>query len=174
MTSHNDNMLAPLGVFRFQVDFAETPLGSAGAGSPVVLCSGAFAECTGLEATMEPKVINEGGRNYGPVQRAGPVVFGTVMLKRGMTSTRHLWQWFKLVGGGAYAHRLQVTITQFDLSGQGVLSWRLVRALPVKFKAADLNASSVEVGVEELHLAHEGLDQVEPAVASLAQASGAA
>ena len=174
MTAHNDNMLAPLQVFRFQVDFAETPLGSDEGGSPVVLCSGAFAECTGLEATMEPKVINEGGRNYGPVQRAGPVVFGTVMLKRGMTSNQHLWQWFKLVGGGAYAHRLKVTITQFDTAGKGAFSWRLLRALPVKFKAADLNARSVEVGVEELHLAHEGLEQIEAAVAKLPQAAGSA
>jgi hypothetical protein len=29
--------------------------------------------------------------------------------------------------------------------------------MPVKFKAADLNARGSEVGVEELHLAHEGL-----------------
>lgn len=167
MTAHNDNLLVPLQVFRFQVDFAETPLGSGDKGSAVKLCSGAFSECTGLEATMEPKVINEGGRNYGPVQRAGPVVFGTVMLKRGITSTQHLWQWFKLVGGGGYAHRLLVTITQFDTAGKGVFSWRLLRAMPVKFKAADLNASAVEVGVEELHLVHEGLEQAAAAVASL-------
>jgi hypothetical protein len=29
--------------------------------------------------------------------------------------------------------------------------------LPVKFKAADFNAKGAEVGIEELHLAHEGL-----------------
>jgi hypothetical protein len=29
--------------------------------------------------------------------------------------------------------------------------------MPVKFKFADLNAKGTEVGIEELHLVHEGL-----------------
>jgi hypothetical protein len=29
--------------------------------------------------------------------------------------------------------------------------------MPVKFKAADLNAKGTDIGIEELHLAHEGL-----------------
>ena len=41
-------------------------------------------------------------------------------------------------------------------AGVTVLTWGLKRALPVKFKAADLNGRGSEVGVEELHLAHEG------------------
>lgn len=152
----DDNTLAPFHVFRFQVEFEETKLG-AGAGATVELCSGAFSECTGLEATMEPKVIKAGGRNYGVAQRAGPVTFATVILKRGMTTTRHLWRWFEAVSGGGYAYRMNVTITMFDAAGQRVLRWKLENAMPVKFKAADFNAKATEVGIEELHLAHEGL-----------------
>lgn len=156
-----DNTLAPMHVFRFHVDFTEHSLAS-GAGSDVIVCSGAFSECTGLEITMEPKVIKEGGRNYGAVQRAGPVTFGTVILKRGMTKTSDLWEWVAMVNGGAYAYRLDARITVFDTSGEGAFAWKLVRALPVKFKAADLNAKGTEVGIEELHLAHEGLYAAEP------------
>ena len=158
----NDNDLAPLHVFRFRIDFNEHPLAKQEEGAAVPLCSGAFAEITGLEATMEPKVIKVGGRNYGAVQRVGPVTFATVILKRGVTSTQHAWTWFKLVNTGAYSHRLTALVTQFDAAGKGVLSWRLTRALPIKFKMADLNAKGTEVGVEELHLAHEGLDQTKP------------
>lgn len=155
----DDITLAPLHVFRFQVDFAEDSLAgnSAGGDSQLSICSGAFSECTGLEATMEPKVIKEGGRNYGPAQRTGPVTFATVILKRGITTTRDLWHWFYLVNGGAYAYRLSATITMFDLSGQATVAWNLEKALPIKFKSADLNAKGTEVGIEELHLAHEGL-----------------
>ena len=157
-----ENELAPLHVFHFQVDFEEDPLNGEG-GAPVSICSGAFAECTGLEATMEPKVIKVGGANYGAVQRPGRVTFATVILKRGMTTTRHAWKWFELVtSGGGYAHRLAATITMYDLSGAGVLAWKLEKALPVKFKAADLNARGTEVGIEELHLAHEGLTAARP------------
>lgn len=162
MPQAQELLLYPLHVFRFQVDFQTDPLQLTGNNTPVTLCSGAFSECTGLEATMEPKVIKEGGRNYGAAQRAGQVTFATVILKRGMTSTRDLWKWFELVSTGAYAYRLAAIVTLFDTAGQGVLAWRLDKALPIKFKAADLNAKGTDVGVEELHLAHEGLRLVEP------------
>jgi phage tail-like protein len=157
-----ENALAPLHVFRFRVDFREDPLGADAPGSAVALCSGAFAECTGLEASMEPKVIKEGGRNYGAAQRAGPVTFATVILKRGMTTTRDLWNWFELVSGGGYAYRLAATVTLEDNKGDPVIAWDLRHALPVKFKAADLNAKGSEVGIEELHIAHEGMHRARP------------
>jgi phage tail-like protein len=154
-----ENQLSPLHVFRFHVSFtrANLPGAQAKATSDVPLCSGAFAECSGLEATMEPKVIKAGGANYGPAQRVGPVTFATVVLKRGMTTTRDLWNWFQMVAGGAYSYRLDARITMESPGGQPVLTWVLARALPVKFKAADLNAKGAEIGIEELHLAHEGL-----------------
>ncbi|HEX4949760.1 MAG TPA: phage tail protein [Blastocatellia bacterium] len=153
-----DNLLYPLHVFNFEVEFHQESLDGTVQTPLVPICSGAFAECTGLEATMEPKVIKEGGNNYGAVQRAGPVTFATVILKRGMTTTKHLWQWFELVNArGAYAHRLQVIIIVKDNAGKPVFRWQLSRALPIKFKTADLNARGTEVGIEELHLAHEGL-----------------
>ncbi len=149
--------LPPLHVFRFQVDFEQDSIGPNNERKQVLICNGAFSECSGLEATMEPKVIKEGGRNYGAIQRAGPVTFGTVVLKRGMTTNRQLWQWFATVAGGGYAYHLTATVTMFDVAGRRALAWRLNRALPIKFKAADLNASGNDIGIEELHLAHEGL-----------------
>ena len=164
MTS-KENSLAPLHVFRFQVDFEADSLAAGGGNKPVLLCSGAFSDCTGLEATMEPKVIKEGGRNYGAAQRMGTVTFATVILKRGMTTTRDLWKWFELVSGGGYAYRLAALVSmnrynEEKKESEAVLTWRLARAIPVKFKAADLNAKGTEVGIEELHLVHEGISLV--------------
>lgn len=152
-----ENLLEPFHVFRFHVAFRKDPLDAEKPEGDVKLCSGAFAECTGLEATMEPKVIKEGGRNYGAAQRAGPVSFATVILKRGMTTTRDLWKWFELVSAGGYAYRLAATITLENVAGKPVLAWDLRKALPIKFKAADLNAKGTDIGIEELHIAHEGL-----------------
>lgn len=157
-----ENQLAPLHVFNFHVTFKRDALLTAGSHDEVPLCSGAFAECTGLEATVEPKVIKVGGNNYGTAQRMGRVTFATVVLKRGMTSTRDLWNWFQLVAGGSYAYRLAVEIEMRDHGGNPVLTWNLARAMPVKFKAADLNARGTELGIEELHLAHEGLSLATP------------
>jgi phage tail-like protein len=148
----SENLLAPLHVFRFHVRFS-----SQASGESVAMCSGAFAECSGLEATMEPKVIKSGGVNYGAAQRVGAVSFATVVLKRGMTTTRDAFKWFQLVAGGAYAYRLSVEIAMQDAAGQDVITWALDKCLPVKFKASDLNARGSDIGIEELHLAHEGL-----------------
>jgi phage tail-like protein len=151
----------PLTLFRFQVDFKRVSLSDHKEQGEMPLCRGAFSDCTGLEATMEPKVIKAGGWNYGARQRPGPVTFGTVILKRGMTTTRDLWKWFSQVTElGKFAFRLNVAIRVSrlgeDIPGQTVVV-HLLRALPVKFKCADLNARGTEVSVEELHLAHEGM-----------------
>jgi phage tail-like protein len=155
--------LTPLHVFRFGLEFSDVTLGGGGGGGGrVALGRGAFSECTGLEATMEPKVIKEGGWNYGAKQRAGPVTFATVILRRGLVVGKDLWTAFSLVAQGGYAKRLAVEIKLLDLQGSAIAQFNLERAMPVKIKFADLNAKNSEIGIEELHLAHEGLLRVEP------------
>ena len=149
--------LIPLHVFRFLVEFRSDSLKGGDQHEIFDVCHGAFADCSGLEATMEPKKIKEGGRNYGEAQRAGGVTFATVVLKRGISTNRNLWQIFNAISAGRYAPRLRVTITLLDGDGTAIMGWRLDRAMPVKFKFADLSAKGTEVGIEELHLVHEGL-----------------
>lgn len=83
----------PLGNFAFHVAF-ETD-GTDVPAEPF----GAFSEISGLEATMEHKVIKEGGRNYGPAIRIGQVSFATVILKRGIVELDNLWNWWALFTG---------------------------------------------------------------------------
>lgn len=156
-------LAAPLFGFKFAVSFRQENIPGK-SGSKVELCAGSFSEITGLEVTMTPKTIAEGGLNYGANQRAGTVDFATVVMKRGMTKSRDAWRWFELVNlKGSSAYRLNVLIQMFDSNNLPVLTWRLVRALPVKYKMADLVANrSNEVAIEELHLVHEGLELERP------------
>ena len=62
---------------------------------------------------------------------------------------------------------MQVTINLFDTNGAAVLAWQLDRAMPIKYKFADLNARNAEVGIDELHFVHEGLWSVTPTVQQL-------
>jgi phage tail-like protein len=155
-TSGTANMV-PLHVFRFRVDVTDDSLAN---GPQSASTEMSFAECTGLEATMEPKSIKEGGRNYGVAQRPGGVTFATVVLKRGVSTDRSMWQIFNTTTAGQFAPRLQVTITLLDGSMQPILGWQLAHAMPVKFKFADFNGKGTEVGIEELHFVHEGLTSV--------------
>jgi phage tail-like protein len=156
--------MIPLHVFRFQVDFFTDSLSDGASHDRFQVCSGAFAECTGLEATMEPKTIKEGGRNYGAAQRAGTTTFAAVVLKRGISTNRNLFQIFNSVTTSTFAPRMQVTINLLNLDGSSVMAWQIDRAMPIKYKFSDLNAKNGEIGIEELHLVHEGLWSVTPSV----------
>jgi phage tail-like protein len=160
---------APWSAFRFHLEFVRESLastsnsssqGGSGSAAPMV-CQGAFSDVSGLEATHEPKYIREGGLNYGGHQRPGQVSFATVVLKRGMTSSRDLWAWFYNTvqgsSGPAWGERLTVFIKLQGADGRTRLCWKLDRAMPVKFRASDLHGAGTELAIEELHLAHEGL-----------------
>ena len=116
---------------------------------------------------MEPKVIKEGGRNYGAAQRAGGTAFSTVVLKRGISTNQNLYQIFNTLATGTFAPRMQVTINVFDVNGVAVMAWQLAKAMPIKYKFSDLNSRNSEVGIEELHLAHEGLWSATPTLPQL-------
>ena len=140
--------------FRFHVKLFERD------GGGPVLCQGAFSEVAGLEATMAPKALKEGGRNWGEVQLAGPTTFAPVVLKRGITALADLWAWFDAVTRGAnYALRYSgvIAVAHPGRPDEPALVWRLTRALPTRFKGPDLSATGSQVAIEELHLVHEGL-----------------
>ena len=145
----------PFVAFRFQVSLTGSNL-PAGLG-PGPLCGGSFSEATGLEATMTPRTIREGGRNFGQIQRPGPTAFGIVTLKRGVTSQQDLWTWFDLVANReGFGRTLNGKIDIY--SGTSVaFTWKLSNVLPVKFKAPDLSATAAQVAIEELQLAFEQL-----------------
>lgn len=157
-----DPKITPIGNFQYQLVFTENRLQNAAGpgGDEKPVAGGEFAECSGLEATMEPKVIKEGGQNYGAHQRVGSVTFATVILRRGMTTNTDLWKWFhQITLKGSYTHRMDVEIRHLDFFTQEpVRTWKLSRAMPVKFKSSDLAAKGAEIAVEELHLVHEGLE----------------
>ncbi|NTV11387.1 MAG: phage tail protein [Zoogloea sp.] len=145
--------------FRFRVSlFSDEDGGN-------VLCRGAFSEVTGLEASMAPKSLKEGGRNWGEVQLSGGVSFPPVILKRGITSLADLWSWFDVTTRQAnyalrYTGLIEVYHTDADI--QLAFRWRLFNVLPTKFKGPDLSSTASQVAVEELHLVHEGLELERP------------
>ena len=63
-------------------------------------------------------MFETGGSNYGAAQRAGQVTFGTVVLKRGLTGNRDLWNAFASVTErGRSATRFDITITVLGPGG---------------------------------------------------------
>ena len=141
----------PFTAFNFRVEIDVEDLGEE-------LCHAAFSECDGLEMTVEPKTIQEGGRNSGPVHMAGPVSYAQLTLKRGMTANVDLWRWFERVnrGEGGLRGTAEVVMLTSDRTREQ-LRFILERCLPVKLKASPLSGADGEIAIEEMQIAYESL-----------------
>ncbi|MEM1265901.1 MAG: phage tail protein [Pseudomonadota bacterium] len=153
--------------FKVSLFYVEGDPEDAAPASEQIVCEGAFSDVSGLEATMTVKTLKEGGRNWGEVQLAGPTTFSPVILKRGVTETRHMWELMDHVGRQAgYAYRLQGRIEVWDQSrdedaggeARPLLVWKLRNVMPSKFKGPELSSTASQVAIEELHLVYEGLE----------------
>ncbi|CAG0986657.1 hypothetical protein MYXO_02165 [Myxococcaceae bacterium] len=122
-------------------------------GKPLV--NAAFSDCDGLEMTMEVKTIREGGGNDRQIRLSGPVSYGQLTLKRGMTNSFDLWNWFR---DSVADPRLRASTEVVLLAADGrtvQARFRLERCVPVKLKAPALNAKDGMVAIEELQIAYE-------------------
>lgn len=140
----------PFTAFNFAVEIVRSD-----AGSPLVGAS--FAECDGLEMSMEVKTIREGGANHRQVRMAGPATVGQLTLKRGMTGDSfELWQWMSdsIADPGL---RADAEVVLLAPDGGERARFVLSRCLPVKLKAPPLNGKDGAVAIEELHIAYESL-----------------
>jgi phage tail-like protein len=140
---------APLIAFNFAVEVTVEGISR--------VCGGAFAECDGLEMSMEVKTIREGGNNGRQIRLTGPSAFGTLTLKRGMTDTLDLWDWFEAVARRP-GLRADARVVMLAADGQTPAAlFKLSRCVPIKIKAPPLNARDGVVAVEEFQIAYESL-----------------
>ena len=145
----------PFTAFNFAVEINRGQDGNA-------LVNAAFSECDGLEMTMDVKTIREGGGNDRQIRLAGPLAYGNLTLKRGMTDSFDLWQWFADTVDQPTL-RADATVVLFAPDGQTERArFHAARCVPVKLKAPPMNAKDGQVAIEELQLAYESLRFVAP------------
>lgn len=152
-----DASMRPFNTFNFRVSLT---LGQGGKKTP--LCEAEFSECDGLEISLAPQTIREGGNNHRPIHLLGAVTYGQLSLKRGMTSTGSsfdLWRWFdRVLRRDAQGYRAEGTVTLLDAKGEKpTVSFTLTGCLPVKLKAPALNAKDGQIAIEEMQIAYERL-----------------
>ncbi|MDH5181418.1 MAG: phage tail protein [Gammaproteobacteria bacterium] len=157
--AEDNTVLRPFTTFNFEVIFInpddkETPV-----------CEAEFSECDGLEMSIEPKTIREGGNNGQQVHLAGPTSYGQLSLKRGMTKRRNkgaydLWRWFEEVQknpglrlNGEVIMYSSVRMDKKEVSAK----FKLIKCMPVKLKAPALNAKEGQVAIEEMQIAYESV-----------------
>jgi phage tail-like protein len=160
-----------LPAFRFEVLLStDQPL--PGVTNPI--CHGAFAECEGLEVSMEPKSLQPGGSHDRQVHLAGPARTGQITLRRGLTTDTGLWAWFAAAARPGHLATAQGEVTVWAADGVPQLSFLLEDCLPVRLRGPSLNARDGLVATEEVQLVCGRLTVRPPGAAGQGSAPGMA
>jgi phage tail-like protein len=147
--STNENVKYPFTAFNFAVEIKVE-------GVAMQICDASFAECDGLEMTMDVKTIREGGNNGRQIRLTGPMNYASLTLKRGMTENFDLWKWVELVQTNPEV-RADAEVIIFSPDKQVKAKILLKSCLPVKLRGSGFNAKDGGVVIEELQLAYEYL-----------------
>lgn len=133
----------PYGKFRYKVEIDG-------------LEAGGFSEVTGFDASIDVMEYREGDMVQTPMKIPGLKKYGNITLKKGLADSMVLYEWM-IAGVDGAVERKTITITLLDESEEAAASWQIINAWPVKYTAPDFNATSSEVAVESLEIAHEGM-----------------
>jgi phage tail-like protein len=120
---------------------------------------GHFTDCSGMSISVQPIRYREGGTNQVVRVLPGPVEYGDITLRYGLTSSVELWNWFLSAVKGK-VERKNVSILLLDSDGATeIMRWNLINAWPSQWAGTVLDAMSREVAIESLTLVYETLDR---------------
>jgi phage tail-like protein len=115
-----------------------------------------FRECSGLDTSQDAGEYREGTDPLTVRKLPGLIKYSNVTLKRGITDDAELWEWRKTVMAGQI-ERKNMSIILMNDAREEKLRWNLTSCWPTKWDGPSFNATSSDVAVETLEIAHEGL-----------------
>ncbi|MBE9031480.1 phage tail protein [filamentous cyanobacterium LEGE 11480] len=135
---------------------------------------GYFMDCQGFKRSQEmiticevfPKQWGKANAKVGRVQRTklpGNSKVENIILKRGLSISDTLWQWFRDVENGEWRkQRRDGDLTLYDQAAKEQARFRFSGAWPISYKIGDLKADSTDFEIEEVELAVESFIRVQP------------
>ena len=118
-----------------------------------------FVECTGLGMRVHPIRYRESGSSQIVRALPGPVEYGEVTLRYGLTTSLDLWNWLMAAAQGTVQRR-HVSVVMLEPDGaKEAFRWNLINAWPCEWRGAPLDALGREAAIEEMHLAYDSLDR---------------
>jgi phage tail-like protein len=120
---------------------------------------GHFTECDGLGIGVEAIAYREGGASQVMRRLPGPVRYGDVTLRYGLSNSNELWQWFLTAVKGT-VERKNVSVVMLDADGSTeVVRWNILNSWISEWRGAKLDAKGKEVAIETLTLVFETLER---------------
>jgi len=118
-----------------------------------------FSEVTGFDTTTDAIDYREGSDDTFVRKLPGLTKFGNITLKRGITDSIDLYNWYQDVVAGKIRREL-VTIVVQDELGKDAARFEIREAWPSKYDPMDLNAKGNDVSIETMELVNEGVKRV--------------
>lgn len=124
---------------------------------------GTFQQVSGLSVEVDTAFeIKEGGQNEFVHRFPGRMKWPNLVLKRGVTTEDHLFEWFRKSSGEGFAgadnklERRVAALALVDGKRTVLRMWVFNDAYPVKWKGPEFAADSSSIATEELEVAHHG------------------
>jgi phage tail-like protein len=143
---------------------------------PSIIGRSGFNEVTLPKVNIKEMSYRENIQGNSPIKVPGLATYEPVVLKRGVTKSQSLWNWYQavnndsaslskytdaLAGFGALPfqdpnYRREILISAMDRTGSYTKHWLLYNAWPIGYKGAnDFDAKASEVAIEELTITYE-------------------
>ena len=117
-----------------------------------------FSEVGGLNIETQIEEIREGGVNEYTHKLPKETKYPNVVLKRGLTDSDTLWQWYRNVATGKI-ERKTVHVILLDSLGEDTWRWSFEHSYPIKWLGSELKADSNAAMIETIELVHKGFNK---------------
>ena len=116
-----------------------------------------FREVSGLDATQDAVEYREGNEKSLTVRKLpGLNKFANVSLQWGIADDDDLWKWREAAMRGDI-QRKNGSIVLLNEKGEEKMRWNFREGWPSKWTGPTFNATSDEIAIEALEIAHEGI-----------------
>ncbi len=114
-----------------------------------------FSEASGLESTVDV-IEYRNGSDTTVRKLPGLTKYTNLVLERGLTASRDLWNWHKAILDGQMDRR-PVTISLLNEAREEVHRFTFRSAWPCRWSGPHFDAGRSAVAIETLEICHEGL-----------------
>ncbi len=114
-------------------------------------------DCSGLQMKRETIEWKEGGINDHVHILPGRTSYEPIVLKRGITLSTALWDWYQWGLYTGLVNRIKMSIILYNTQREVVRRWNIQSAFPIEWNGPQLKSDGNELAVETLKIAHHGL-----------------
>jgi phage tail-like protein len=115
-----------------------------------------FMEIDGLKVETDIFEYIEGGNNGFVHKLPSQTRVGNLTLKRGLAATNELFNWYMKVAAGTIERR-NLSVIIYTTNNEELRRWNFFDVYPVRWVGPALSTDVTDAAVEEMELAHAGM-----------------